>query len=338
MISAKTMIAIEISTPGGPEVLKPVERPTPEPAVGEVLIAVEAAGLNRGDLMQRQGYYPPPPGASDIPGLEVAGRIAALGADVRGWKVGDRVCAILAGGGYAEYAVAPAAQCLPIPRGLSMTEAGALPETLFTCWTNLVDEGHLAAGETLLIHGGASGIGTTGIQLAKALGATVFVTAGSAAKCAACRQLGADLAIDYKSQDFVAVIDQVTAGRGVDVVLDMVGGEYVGRSMQIMAQGARHISIGIMTTPDATVSMPQIIMKRLTLTGSTLRRRSPAEKGVIAESLRQRFWPVIEQGKLKPVVHRSFPLAQAADAHRALEAGDHIGKIVLTTNLFAATT
>jgi NADPH:quinone reductase len=332
------MIAIEISTPGGPDVLKPVERPTPEPTPGEVLIAVEAAGLNRGDLMQRQGYYPPPPGASDIPGLEVAGRIAALGPGVQGWQVGERVCAILAGGGYAEYAVAPAVQCLPIPRGLSMTEAGALPETLFTCWTNLIDDGHLEAGDTLLIHGGASGIGTTGIQLAKALGATVFVTAGSAEKCSACRKLGADLAIDYKSQDFVAVIDQVTAGRGVDVVLDMVGGDYVGRSMQIMAQGARHISIGIMTTPDATVSMPQIIMKHLTLTGSTLRRRSPAEKGAIAESLRQRFWPVIEQGKLKPVVHRSFPLAQAADAHRALEAGDHIGKIVLTTNLFAATT
>jgi putative PIG3 family NAD(P)H quinone oxidoreductase len=286
--------------------------------------------------MQRQGYYPPPPGASDIPGLEVAGRIAALGAGVQGWQVGDRVCAILAGGGYAEYAVAPAVQCLPIPAGLSMTEAGALPETLFTCWTNLIDDGHLAAGETLLIHGGASGIGTTGIQLAKALGATVFVTAGSAEKCAACRKLGADLAIDYKSEDFVAVINRVTAGRGVDVVLDMVGGDYVRRSMEIMAKGARHISIGIMTTPDATLSVPPIIMKRLTLTGSTLRGRTPAEKGVIAEALRQRFWPAIEQGKLKPVVHESFSLAQAADAHRALEAGNHIGKIVLTTNLFAA--
>jgi NADPH2:quinone reductase len=335
---ARTMIAIEISTPGGPDVLRPVERPTPEPMRGEVLIAVEAAGLNRGDLMQRQGYYPPPPGASDIPGLEVAGHIAALGGGVQGWQVGDRVCAILAGGGYAEYAVAPAVQCLPTPRRLSMTEAGALPETLFTCWTNLIDDGHLAAGETLLIHGGASGIGTTGIQLAKALGATVFVTAGSAEKCAACRKLGADLAIDYKSEDFVAAINRVTAGRGVDVVLDIVGGDYIRRSMEIMAKSARHISIGIMTTPDATVSVPQIIMKRLTLTGSTLRGRTPTEKGVIADALRQRFWPVIEQGKLKPVVHESFPLARAADAHRALEAGNHIGKIVLTTNLFAATT
>lgn len=331
------MVVVEISSPGGPEVLRPVERPPPEPAVGEVLIAVEAAGLNRGDLMQRQGYYPPPPGASDIPGLEVAGRVVALGTGAHGWKVGDRVCAILAGGGYAEYAVAPTAQCLPIPRGLSMTEAGALPETLFTCWTNLVDDGCLAAGETLLIHGGASGIGTTGIQMAKALGATVFVTAGSAAKCAACRQLGADLAIDYKSQDFVTVIDQATAGRGVDVVLDFVGGDYVRRSMQSMAIGGRHISIGIMTSPDATVSMPQIIMKRLRLTGSTLRGRSPTQKGAIAEALRQRFWPMIEQGKLRPVIHRSFPLAQAADAHRALEAGDHVGKIVLTTNLLEAT-
>jgi putative PIG3 family NAD(P)H quinone oxidoreductase len=326
------MTAIEISAPGGPGVLKPVRRPTPEPANGEVLIRVEAAGLNRGDLMQRQGYYPPPPGVTDIPGLEVAGRIAALGAGVAGWQVGEPVCALLAGGGYAEYAVAPALQCLPIPDGLSMAEAGALPEALFTCWTNLIDDGRLAAGETLLIHGGASGIGTTGIQLAKALGATVFVTAGSAEKCAACSKLGADLAIDYKTEDFVAVIQQATAGRGVDVVLDMVGGDYVPRSMSIMAKGGRHVSIAMLTGADANISMMQIVMKRLVLTGSTLRGRTPAEKGAIAEALHRRFWPAIAQGKLKPVVHRSFPLSQAADAHRALEAGDHIGKIVLTMN------
>jgi len=325
------MIAIEISTPGGPEVLKPVERPTPQPAPGEILIRVEAAGLNRGDLMQRQGYYPPPPGASDIPGLEVAGRVAALGEGVDGWQIGAPVCAILAGGGYAEYAVAPAVQCLPVPHGLSMTEAGGLPETLFTCWTNLIDDGRLAAGETLLIHGGASGIGTTGIQLAKALGATVFVTAGSPEKCSVCRKLGADLAVDYKTEDFVSVIREATGGRGVDVVLDMVGGDYVPRSMDIMARRGRFVSISIMKGTDATISMVQVLQKRLVLTGSTLRARTPVEKGAIAEAVHQKVWPMITQGKLKPIVHRSFPLAQAADAHRALQAGDHIGKIMLTT-------
>ena len=329
------MIAIEIAAPGGPEVLTPVERPIPRAAPDEVLIRVEAAGLNRGDLMQRQGFYPPPPGASDIPGLEVAGRIAALGAGVDGWQIGAPVCAILAGGGYAEYAVAPAVQCLPVPEGLSMIEAGGLPETLFTCWTNLIDDGRLVAGETLLIHGGASGIGTTGIQLAKALGATVFATAGSSEKCSVCRKLGADLAIDYKAENFVEVVREATAGRGVDVVLDMVGGDYVRRSMEIMARRGRFLSIAVMTGPEATISMVQLLQKRLVLTGSTLRSRTSAEKGAIASAAHEKVWPLIAQRKLKPVVHRSFPLAEAADAHRALEAGSHIGKIVLSTQYLA---
>jgi NADPH2:quinone reductase len=325
------MTAVEISRPGDADVLRPVERPTPRPGEGEVLIRVEAAGLNRGDLMQRRGLYPPPPGASDILGLEAAGRIAALGAGVSGWAVGDAVCAILAGGGYAEYVAAPAVQCMPVPAGLSMVEAAALPETVMTCWTNLVDDGRLKAGETLLIHGGASGIGTTGIQLAKALGAVVFVTAGSAEKCAVCRQLGADLAIDYKTEDFVEVIKAATGGRGVDVVLDMVGGDYVRRDMELLTRFGRHISIGMMGPPEATISTGLIMQKRLTLTGSTLRGRSPAEKGAIAEAVRRVVWPMVAAGKLRPLVHATFPLAQAADAHRALEAGDHIGKIILTT-------
>jgi putative PIG3 family NAD(P)H quinone oxidoreductase len=324
------MTAIEISEFGGPEVLTPVRRPVPQPGPGEILVAVHAAGVNRPDLLQRQGNYPPPPGASDILGLEVAGTVAALGEGVTGWAVGDAVCALLAGGGYAEYAAVPAVQCLPLPQGLSMVEAAALPETLFTCWTNLVDGGHLKAGETVLIHGGASGIGTTGIQLAKALGARVFATAGSAAKCAACLKLGADLAIDYKTQDFVAVIKDATAKRGVDVVLDMVGGDYVRRDIEIMAMGGRHVSIASLGGAEATVPIFKIMQKRLILTGSTLRPRSPAEKGVIAEALYKTIWPAIAAGQLKPAIHATFPLASAAEAHRALEDGDHIGKIVLS--------
>jgi len=329
-----TMTAIEIGTPGGPEVLTPAQRPAPHPTADEILIEVHAAGVNRPDLMQRQGNYPPPPGASDIPGLEVAGTVAALGEGVTGWAVGDAVCALLAGGGYAQYVAVPAVQCLPVPEGLTMVEAAALPETLFTCWTNLVDGGHLKAGETVLIHGGASGIGTTGIQLAKALGATVFVTAGSPAKCEACRRLGADLAIDYKSEDFVAAVKQATAKqvggkRGVDVVLDMVGGDYVRRDIEILAQGGRHVSIAVQGGPEATIPIFKVMQKRLILTGSTLRARSPAEKGRIAEALHETAWPMIAAGKLKPLIHATFPLERAADAHRALEDGDHIGKIVL---------
>ena len=324
-----TMTAIEIATFGGPEVLRPVDRPTPQPAPGEILIRVAAAALNRGDTMQRKGFYPPPPGITDIPGLEVAGHVAALGADVSGWSVGDPVCALLAGGGYAQYAVAPAGQCLPIPARLTMAQAGGLPETIFTCWTTLIDDGRLKAGETLLIHGGSSGIGTTGIPLAKALGATVYATAGSPEKCAACRALGADLAIDYKAEDFVEVIGKT--GREVDVVLDMVGGDYVGRDMQIMARRGRHVSIGLLSnTYDATIPMAMLLAKQLVITGSTLRGRTPEQKAAIGAQLREIVWPMIEDGRFAPVVHATFPLAQAADAHRALEDGGHIGKIVLT--------
>jgi putative PIG3 family NAD(P)H quinone oxidoreductase len=328
------MTVIEIRTPGGPEVLTSVQRPVPEPAPGEILIAVAAAGINRPDLMQRQGNYPPPPGASDIPGLEVAGTIAALGEGVTGVNVGDKVCALLAGGGYAQYVAVPAVQCLPVPQGLTMVEAAALPETLFTCWTNLIDGGDLKAGETVLIHGGSSGIGTTGIQLAKALGATVFVTAGSPEKCEACRKLGADLAIDYKAEDFVAAVKQALASRvggkrGVDVVLDMVGGDYVRRNIEILAHGGRHVSIAVQGGPEATIPIFKVMQKRLILTGSTLRPRSPAEKGTIADALRKTAWSLIAAGKLKPLIHATFPLDRAAEAHRALEEGDHIGKIVL---------
>jgi NADPH:quinone reductase len=327
-----TMTAIEIIQPGGPEVLTPVQRPAPHPAADEILIRVKAAGVNRPDLMQRQGNYPPPPGASDIPGLEVAGEVAALGEDVTGWAVGDAVCALLAGGGYAEYVAVPALQCLPLPEPLSMVEAAALPETLFTCWTNLVDGGHLGIGQTVLIHGGASGIGTTGIQLAKGLGARVFVTAGSAEKCAACLKLGADLAIDYKTEDFVAALKAATDKRGVDVVLDMVGGDYVRRNIEILAPGGRHVSIATQGGIEATIPIFRVMQKRLILTGSTLRPRSPAEKGVIADALRRTVWPMIAAGLLKPLIHATYPLDQAAEAHRALESGEHIGKIVLTIN------
>ena len=326
-----TMTVIEISQPGGPEVLKPVQRPVPHPAEGEILIRVQAAGVNRPDLMQRGGNYPPPPGASDIPGLEVAGTVAALGAGVTGWNIGDPVCALLAGGGYAEYAAVPALQCLPVPSGLTMVEAAALPETLFTCWTNLIDGGKLEAGQTVLIHGGASGIGTTGIQLAKALGAKVFVTAGSAEKCAACLKLGADLAINYKTEDFVAVVKDATGKRGVDVVLDMVGGDYVRRDIEILAQGGRHVSIATQGGVEATIPIFKVMQKRLILTGSTLRPRSPAEKGVIARALLETAWPMIAAGRLRPLIHAEYPLRQAAEAHRALEGGDHVGKIVLIT-------
>ena len=326
------MTVIEVARPGGPEVLTPVQRPVPQPAAGEILIKVQAAGVNRPDLMQRQGNYPPPPGASDIPGLEVAGTIAALGAGVSGWAVGDAVCALLAGGGYAEYSAVPAVQCLPVPQTLSMVEAAALPETLFTCWTNLVDGGHLKVGETVLIHGGSSGIGTTGIQLAKALGARVLVTAGSAEKCAACLKLGADLAIDYKTEDFVAAVKAATEKRGVDVVLDMVGGDYVRRDIEILAQGGRHVSIAVQGGIEATIPIFKVMQKRLVLTGSTLRPRSPAEKGVIAESLLKTVWPMIAAGHLRPLIHATYPFAVASEAHRALENGDHIGKIVLIVN------
>jgi putative PIG3 family NAD(P)H quinone oxidoreductase len=324
------MTAIEIVEPGGPEVLKPTQRPRPEPGPGEVLIAVEAAGVNRPDVFQRQGNYAPPPGATDIPGLEIAGRIVALGSGVEGLAVGETVCALVAGGGYAEFCTAPALQCLPVPGRLSTIEAAALPETFFTVWTNVFDRGGLKSGESILIHGGSSGIGTTAIQLAKAFGATVFTTAGSPEKCAACRDLGADRAIDYRSEDFVEVIKAETDGRGVDLVLDMVGGDYVPRSVDALAMDGRHVSIAFLRGAKVTLNMQKVMMRRITLTGSTLRPRSVADKGAIAARLREHVWPKIAAGAIRPVIHATFPLADAAGAHALMESSAHIGKIVLT--------
>jgi NADPH2:quinone reductase len=325
------VIAVEIRAPGGPEVLIPTERPVPEPAAGEVLIKVAAAGVNRPDVFQRLGRYPPPPGASDIPGLEVAGTIEQLGAGVREWRVGDAVCALVAGGGYAEYCAAPAPQCLPVPRGLDLVAAAGIPETFFTVWTNVFERGRLEAGESLLVHGGASGIGTTAIQLARARGARVFATAGSAEKCAACERLGAERAINYRETDFVAVVRELTGGRGVDVVLDMVGGEYFARNIEALAMEGRLVEIATLHGVKAELNIQTIMHRRLTITGSTLRARPVAEKGAIAAAVRQRVWPLIEAGAVKPVVHATFPLRDAAAAHRMMEAGAHIGKLVLVT-------
>ncbi len=323
------MLAIEISRPGGPEVLKPVERPDPTPGPGELLIAVEAAGINRPDVMQRRGHYPPPPGASDLPGLEVAGSVAALGPDTVGWRVGDRVCALLAGGGYATMAVAPAQQCLPIPAGFDAVSAAALPETFFTVWTNLFDRARLRAGETALIHGGTSGIGTTAIQLAVARGARVFATAGSDEKCRACERLGAERGINYRSEDFGDVIMSLTRNAGVDVILDMVGGPYLARNLNALATDGRLSQIAVMGGEGASLDLRRLLVKRLTVTGSTLRPRSPDQKGEIADALRREVWPLLESGQVKPVIFKIFPLSQASEAHRLMESGEHIGKIVL---------
>ena len=325
------MIAIEITKPGPPDVLKPTERPDPKTGPGEVLIKVAAAGVNRPDVMQRRGRYPPPPGASDIPGLEVAGTIAVVGEGVTEWKVGDSVCALVAGGGYATLCVAPAPQCLPVPGSLDVTAAAAVPETFFTVWTNVFERGRLKSGETVLIHGGSSGIGTTAIQLAAARGAKVFTTAGSDEKCRACERLGAARAINYRQDDFVEQIQGLTGGRGVDLILDMVGGEYVSRNLSALAIEGRLVQIGLMGGDAAPVDFRRILSKRLTVTGSTLRPRSVAEKGQIATALRENVWPLIEQGRVKPVVYRTFPLKEAAAAHRLMESSEHIGKIVLVT-------
>jgi putative PIG3 family NAD(P)H quinone oxidoreductase len=326
-----TITAIEISTPGGPEVLKPITRPMLTPAVGEVLIAVAAAGVNRPDALQRKGHYPPPPGASDIPGLEIAGTVAAIGLGVHHLKVGDEVCALVAGGGYANYCVAPEAQCLPVPKGFSMVEAAALPETFFTVWHNVFERGHLRAGESFLVHGGSSGIGTVAIQLAKAFGAgAIFATAGSRDKCNACEKLGATRGIDYKHEDFVQVVKEATANRGVDVILDMIGGEYIHKNLSILAVEGRHVSIATQRGVTAEVNFVQIMGKRLTLTGSGLRPRSVEEKGAMAAALLQKVWPLLDAGKVKPVIFRTFPLADAAGAHQLLETSSHIGKIVLS--------
>jgi len=325
------MRAVEISKPGPPEVLRAVERPDPTPGTGEVRIRVAAAGVNRPDVLQRRGAYPPPPGASDLPGLEVAGEIDMLGSGVSEWHVGDRVCALLAGGGYATLCTAPAVQCLPIPKGMDVVTAAAMPETFFTVWTNVFDRGKLRAGESALFHGGSSGIGTAAIQLAVARGSRVFATAGSDEKCRACEQLGAERAINYRTEDFVEVVKQLTGGRGVDLILDIVGGDYIPRDLASLAVEGRLVVIGFMGGDTATIDFRRVLGRRLTITGSTLRPRSPAEKGEIATALRWEVWPLVEQGVVKPIVYRTFPLEDAAAAHRLMESSEHVGKIVLTT-------
>jgi NADPH2:quinone reductase len=322
------MIAIEIREPGGPDVLQPVERPRPELREGEVIIRVDAAGVNRPDIMQRLGKYPPPAGASDIPGLEVAGTIAESAAP--NWSAGDRVCALVSGGGYAEFCAAPAPQCLRIPNGLDAASAAALPETFFTVWTNLFQRGSLRQGERVLIHGGTSGIGTTAIQLARAFGAIVYATAGSDEKCRACETIGATAAVNYRSSDFVTSIRELTDGHGVDVILDIVGGDYLARNIDCLAINGRLVQIGLIGGSRAQMNLTPILQRRLTLTGSTLRARTVEEKGALARAVEQHVWPLLDSGTVKPVVHATFPLARAADAHRLLESGEVIGKIVLT--------
>jgi NADPH:quinone reductase len=326
----KEMTAIEIAAPGGPDELKPATRPTPKPGEGEVLVKVAAAGVNRPDVMQRQGRYPPPPGASDLPGLEIAGEVVELGHGASGVAIGDRVTALLPGGGYATYAVAAAPLCLPVPEGLSMVEAAAIPETFFTVWTNLFDRGGLKSGETVLVHGGTSGIGTTAIQLAHAWGARVFATAGSADKARACERLGAARGIDYHTEDFVEIVRKETGGKGVDVILDMVAAAYLARNLDALAIEGRLVVISLIGGARAELNLNTLMSKRLTLTGSTLRIRSVAQKALVADGVKRHVWPLIAAGRVKPVIHATFPLAQASEAHRLMESSKHIGKIVLT--------
>ncbi|HSL23173.1 MAG TPA: NAD(P)H-quinone oxidoreductase [Vicinamibacterales bacterium] len=322
------MKCIAISHPGGPEVLRLVERPDPVPAHGEVLVRVRAAGVNRPDAMQRLGKYPPPAGTTDIPGLEIAGTVASAPGGSR-WKAGDEVCALVAGGGYAELCVAPEPQCLPIPGGLSMTEAAAVPETFFTVWSNVFERGRLGRGETLLVHGGTSGIGTTAIQLARSFGARAIATAGSDEKCAACVRIGAEGAINYRTEDFVERVRELTSGRGADVILDIVGGEYFGRNIEALALEGRLVLIGLMGGARAEVNLVPVLQRRLTITGSTLRARRVEEKGRLAREVEQHVWPLLASGAVKPVVHATFPLEAAAEAHRLLESSAHVGKLVL---------
>jgi NADPH2:quinone reductase len=324
------MTVVEIAAPGGPEQLKIAKRPLPKPGENEVLVKVFAAGVNRPDVMQRQGRYPPPPGASDLPGLEIAGEIAALGPNVSGLSIGDKVTALLPGGGYAGYAIAAAPLCLPVPDGMSMIEAAALPETFFTVWTNLFDRGRCKAGDTVLIHGGTSGIGTTAIQLAAAWGARVFATAGSEDKARACERLGAVRGINYRTEDFVEVMRAETGGKGVDVTLDMVAGSYVARNLEIAAVEGRIVVISLLGGSRAEVNMGLILTKRLTLTGSTLRSRTVAQKAEVADAVRKNVWPLLAARRVRPVIHATFPLAQASEAHRLMETSNHIGKIVLS--------
>jgi putative PIG3 family NAD(P)H quinone oxidoreductase len=327
------MTVIEIAEPGGPNVLRPAKRPVPQPASGEVLIKVHGAGVNRPDVMQRLGKYPPPRGASDIPGLEISGRIVAMHPDAGGrWRVGDEVCALVSGGGYAEYCVAPSGQCLPIPAGRDRISAAAIPETFFTVWTNLFERGRLGRGERVLLHGGTSGIGTTAIQLARASGATVIATAGSDEKCAACVKLGASLAINYRTEDFMEVVRAATGGAGVDVILDIVGGDYVERNLRCLAMNGRLLQIGLMGGAVAEIDLTVVLHRRLTVMGSTLRARSVEEKSALAREVEANVWPWLVDGTVAPVIDGTFPLTLASEAHRRMESGAHIGKIVLTVN------
>ena len=330
MLVPDHMRFIDMTGYGGPEVLTLAEGPVPRPGTGEVLIRVAAAGMNRGDLLQRTGNYPPPPGASPVLGLEVSGTIAAVGENVGDWREGQEVCALVAGGGYAEYCAAPAPQCLPVPRGLGLVEAAALPETFLTVWTNVFERGRLIPGESFLVHGGSSGIGTTAIQLARAFGARVFATAGSVDKCAVCQQLGAERAINYRREDFVSVVKEATGGSGVDVILDMIGGSYAERNQQALAIEGRLVQIGIMEGSKITLDLFQMMVRRQTITGSTLRARSVADKAAIARLVQEKAWPLIEAGSIRTVIDRTFPLAEVAAAHRLMESSQHIGKILLT--------
>ena len=323
------MTAIGIKAAGGPEMLVPEQRPMPVPGDGEILVKVAAAGVNRPDVMQRMGLYPPPPGAPDIPGLEIAGEIVASGKDVRRWKLGDRVMALVVGGGYAEYCIAHESHALPMS-GLTPVEAAAIPETFFTVWHNTFERGGLKSGETLLIHGGSSGIGTVAIQLAKAFGARVITTAGSQEKCDACRKLGADVAVNYKTEDFVAATKSATGDKGAEVIVDMVGGDYIARNYEAAAMEGRIVQIAFQGSPKATVDFRRIMLKRLHHTGSTLRSRSVADKGAIARAVKSKVLPLIAAGKVKPVIYKTFPLASAPAAHALMESSAHIGKIVLT--------
>lgn len=324
------MTVVEIAAPGGPEQLKTAVRPVPHPGEGEVLIRVAAAGVNRPDVMQRQGRYPPPPGASDLPGLEIAGEIVALGPKVSGLSVGTKVTALLPGGGYAGYALAAAPLCLPIPEGLSMIEAAAVPETFFTVWTNLFDRGGLTAGESVLIHGGTSGIGTTAVQLATAWGARVYATAGSPEKARACERFGAVRGIDYRTEDFVEVIRKETDGQGVNVVLDLLGASYLARNLESLAVEGRLVIVSMLGGTRAEINLTTIMTKRLRLTGSTLRSRSVAQKALVADAVQRNVWPLLSSGRVRPIICATFPLAEAAEAHRLMESSQHIGKIVLT--------
>ena len=329
----RNMRAVEITAFGGPEVLRLGDRPMPQPALGELLIRVAASGINRPDVLQRMGHYAPPPGTSDLPGLEVAGVVEsgdAAAMEAAGIRVGDRVCALVAGGGYAQWCVAPVVQCLPVPDGFSDVEAASLPETFFTVWSNVFDRGRLQAGESLLVQGGTSGIGVTALQLGRAFGATVIATAGSDSKCAACLELGAHHAINYKSQDFVAEAQRITGGKGVDVVLDMVAGDYVAREVECLAEDGRIVIIAVQGGVKSGMNAGLVLRRRLTITGSTLRPRPVAFKGAIARALREQVWPLLTEGKVRPVIHSTFEAARAADAHALMESNQHIGKIVLT--------